>query len=104
MGIDNLNLGQRARRDSRALDEQWIHENESNEMFRLYSNGLSGLQHMDIDSDILDLLDSQNEVITPTISSDESNSYDEIAKQILDMIDAAIEEEDKNEISQGRAK
>ena len=106
MGIDNMNLEQRARNDGRAIDSQWIHENEANEMLNMDPNVSSRLQQMDLDQDILKSVMTESGDAKSTSSSVSSNSNaDLMAQQILAMFDAAIDEaEDENEFSHGRSR
>lgn len=100
MGLDNMNLEQRAKQNGRAIDSQWIRENEANEMLDLESKGL---KHMDVDSDILESMqqNSQNNFIS---QSDQSN-FEDFANDILGAIDSAIADiDDQNEISHGRSR
>ncbi len=100
MGLDNMNLEERAKKNGRAIDSQWIHENEANEMLNLESNGL---KHMDVDSDILESMQqtSQNNFNSQSVQS----NFDDFANDILDAIDSAIADmDDENEISHGRSR
>lgn len=100
MGLDYMNLEERAKKNGRAIDSQWIHENEANEMLNLESNGL---KHMDVDSDILESMQqtSQNNFNSQSVKS----NFDDFANDILGVIDSAIADmDDENEISHGRSR
>ena len=100
MGLDNMNLEQRAKKNRRAIDSQWIRENEVNEMLNLDSNGL---KHMDVDSDILESMQqtSQNDFNSQSVQS----NFDDFANDILGAIESAIADiDDENEISHERSK
>ena len=99
MGIDNMNLLEKAKKNGRAIDAQWIRENESNEMFN--SNGL---KYMDIDSDIL-LSDQYSSDNNMDVDENSSSNFDGFADDILGTINSAIDDLDsENEVSHGRSR
>lgn len=104
MALDSMKtLEERARDNYRAIDNQWIAENESKEISDL------GLQSMDVDADILDsvyqevILDDYIKSVKNKTKDDSNSENDAMIQDLMDFFDSFPDEKD-DELSHGRSR
>ena len=104
MALDSMKtLEERARDNHRAIDNQWLAENESKEISDL------GLQSMDVDADILDsvyqevILDDYIKSVKNKTKDDSNSENDAMIQDLMDFFDSFPDEKD-DELSHGRSR
>ena len=88
MGLDYMNLEERAKKKGMSVDGQWIKENETKDMLNIDSNVQKNLKYMNIDSDIL-VLDENS--LEKNNEKNLQNDFQFYSKEILKSIEDSIE-------------